>query len=277
MTNREHRFLDLIRSAVSWFLVALVTFLFFFLMAIYFLLFFAFDRPRKGIHPIASFWARTILLVCPVMKVRWEGADRLKENETYVLIANHQSLADVLAVLHLAHSFKFIAKRELFWIPFFGWSLSLAGYIPLIRGDHKSGKEALERARYYLKRGVSVLFFPEGTRSPNGEIQAFKVGAFKLASEIGVPVVPLVIDGTRNLLPKGSRLIGRSVQVTVNVEASHQPKGQDPASIQAFVEEVRLRMINRLSSLRGRPTDGPDEAIPALPAGRSEIASLRSQ
>ena len=250
MSEKEHQFLDLIRSAVSWFLVALVTFVFFFLVALYFLLFFAFDRPRKGIHPIVSFWARTILLVCPVMKVRLEGAGRLKENETYVLIANHQSLADIIAVLHLAHSFKFIGKRELFWIPFFGWAIFLAGYIPLIRGDHKSGKEVLECARRYLKQGVSVLFFPEGTRSLDGEIHAFKIGAFKLASELNMPVVPLVIDGTRNLIPKGSRLIGRSAQVSVHVELPRQPRGKDTSSVEVFMEEIRNKMVDRLSSLR---------------------------
>lgn len=258
MSEKEHQFFDLIRSAVSWFLVALVTFVFFFLVVIYFLLFFAFDQPRKRIHPIVSFWARTILFVCPLMKVRFENAERLEPDKAYVLVANHQSVADILAVLHLAHSFKFIAKRELFWIPFFGWSLSLAGYIPLIRGDHKSGKEALERAERYLEQGVSVLFFPEGTRSLDGEIHAFKVGAFKLASELNVPVIPLVIDGTRNLIPKGSRLIGRSAQVSVHVEPPHRPKGRDTASIEALTEEIRSKMMDRLSSLRG---DGANEAI----------------
>jgi len=252
MSEKEHQFFDLIRSGVSWFLVALVTFVFFFLVALYFLLFFAFDRPRKGIHPIVSFWARTILLVCPVMKVRLEGAGRLKENETYVLIANHQSLADIIAVLHLAHSFKFIGKRELFWIPFFGWAIFLAGYIPLIRGDHKSGKEVLECARRYLKQGVSVLFFPEGTRSLDGEIHAFKIGAFKLASELNMPVVPLVIDGTRNLIPKGSRLIGRSAQVSVHVELPRQPRGKDTSSVEVFMEEIRNKMVDRLNQIRSQ-------------------------
>ena len=252
MSERKHQFLDVIRSGASWFLVALVTFLFFFLMVIYFFLFLIFDPSRKRIHPIISSWAKTILLVCPLMKVRLEGEERLQKDKAYVFVANHQSLADIIAVLHLKHSFKFIAKRDLFWIPVFGWSLSIAGYIPLIRGDQKSGKEAIDRARRCLKKGVSVLFFPEGTRSLNGEIQAFKVGAFKLASELGVPVVPLVIDGTRNLIPKGSRLMGHSAQVIVHVEPPHQPKGEDASSVEAFTEEVRKSMINCLGQIRSQ-------------------------
>jgi len=251
MSGKEHQFLDFVRSGISWVLVAAVTVVFFFLVALYCLLFFAFDPNRKWVQPVVSSWAKTILLVCPLMKVRLEGAERLKKEGTYVFVANHQSLADIIAVLHLKHPFKFIAKKELFWIPFFGWAIRLAGFIPLVRGDQQSGKATLDQARRYLEQKVSVLFFPEGTRSLDGEIKTFKMGAFKLASELDIPVVPLVIDGTRNLIPKGSWLIGRSAQaVAVNIEAPRQPKGKDTSSIELFAGEVRNKMIQRLNQIR---------------------------
>ena len=89
------------------------------------------------------------------------GEDHLKFDGPAVLVANHQSLTDILVVLHMARPFKFIAKKGLFWIPFLGWAMAGAGYIPLVRGDAESGKSVLERARDYLKGGMCVLFFPD--------------------------------------------------------------------------------------------------------------------
>ena len=252
MTGRRYFLFDLVRSGISWFLVGVVTILVFIPVFITFLVMVVFDRDRNCIHPLISFWARAILVVCPMMCVHLEGTEHLKRGSTYVLVANHQSVADIIAVLHLSHPFKFIAKRELFWIPFLGWALSLAGYIPLIRGDNKSGKETLDRASTYLKRGVSVLLFPEGTRSRDGEIHSFKVGAFKLARDNGVPIVPIVIYGTRDLIPKGSRLLRRRVKVTVKIGTPRLVGTSDGTSIEKFCESVRSEIITSFDEIRRR-------------------------
>lgn len=252
MSKKRNLLFDLVRSIIRWFLVGVATFILFFPVLGAFFVFQILDRDRKHVHPLVSFWAKAVLFVCPLMQVRLEGTHHLKPNATYVLVANHQSIADIVAVLHLTHPFKFIAKRDLFWIPFFGWSLSLTGYIPLIRGNYKSGKEAIQKASGYLKRGVSVLFFPEGTRSRDGEIQNFKVGAFKLSLELGIPVVPIVIHGTRDLIPKGSRLLQRRVEIIVKVGAPQQPFDGDNGSIEKFCQKVRLGMIDSLSEIRSR-------------------------
>ena len=252
MNRSQNLFFDLIQSIIRWFLVGVVTIIMFFPVLVYFLVSPFVDLERKYLHPVVSFWAKAILVVCPVMHVHLEGTHHLKPGATYVLVANHQSIADIVAVLHLKHPFKFIAKRDLFWIPFFGWALSLTGYIPLVRGNHKSGKEAIQKASNYLKHGVSVLLFPEGMRSRDGEIQSFKVGAFKLSSELGLPVVPIVIHGTRALLPKGSRLLQRHVEVIVKVGAPHFPMGKDNGSIEKFCETVRSHMVGSLKEIRSR-------------------------
>lgn len=252
MRNARPLFFDLIRSVVGWVSVGVATVVLFFPVLAAFLVLYGFDRDRKDIHPFVSLWAKTILMVCPLMRIHFEGQDHLTASGPYVLVANHQSNADILALLHLRHPFKFIAKRELFWIPFFGWSISLAGYIPLIRGDQKSGREAIQKARGYLKRGVSVLFFPEGTRSHDGEIQDFKVGAFKLAAETDRPVVPIAIHGTRELLPKGRHLLGRRVEVLIKIGTPRPPIGKGSSSIEAFTKKVRSEMVDTLNEIRSR-------------------------
>ncbi|MBI4394900.1 MAG: 1-acyl-sn-glycerol-3-phosphate acyltransferase [Candidatus Omnitrophica bacterium] len=256
MTQSRNFIFDLTRSSFRWTLVGLITIIVFFPTLIISLILWPFDRDRKQVHPLVSFWAKAILIACPLMKVHVEGAERLKPNGTYVLIANHQSIADIIAVLHLPHPFKFVAKQELFWIPFLGWSLWCAAYIPLIRGNRMSGKRAVDQASGYLQRGVSVLLFPEGTRSPNGEIQAFKVGAFKLAREVNVPIVPIVIQGTRDLLPKGSRLLARRVKVTLQVGFPEPPSERSHLSLESFSEQVREEMIRSLKSIRSKSSTG---------------------
>ena len=256
MNEKQFPLFDLVRSLINWFLVGILTMVIFFPILLATLFLFPFDRSRKHIHPLISFWAKAILVVCPVMRVHVEGTEHLDPNKTYVLVANHQSIADIIAVLHLNHPFKFVAKQDLFWIPFMGWGLSLAGYIPLIRGDHRSGLEAVRMANQHLERSTSILLFPEGTRSPNREIQDFKVGAFKLAAENKVPIVPIVIHGTHALIPKGSIVFGRRVEVIVRLGKPQGPYGQDPASIDLFCKEARAEMISSLNTLRSDITGG---------------------
>ena len=265
MSSRHYSLSDVIRSAINWFLVGTVTFVLFFPVLIYFLVSLFFDRDRRNIHPWISLWAKTILVVCPLMRVHVEGEDRLKGSGTCVLVANHQSLADIIAVLHLSHPFKFIAKREIYWIPFLGWSLSLAGYIPLVRGDQKSRKAAAQKARGYLERGVSVLFFPEGTRSRDGEIQSFKAGAFKLATETAATVVPIVIHGTRDLLPKGKHVFTHCVEVIVKVGEPQRPHGKENHAVEEFCASVRAEMVASLKEIRARrQIDRDDLSVPQL-------------
>lgn len=246
----ERPFFDLLRSMFNWFLIGWVTLLIFFPLVAAFLAILPFDRDRKNLHPLVSIWAKAVLAVCPMMKVQVAGYENLCPNETYIFVANHQSISDIIAVLHIHHPFKFIAKQDLFWIPLMGWALWLAGYIPLVRGDHTSGRSALQKARGYLRRGTSVLFFPEGTRSHDGEIQHFKIGAFKLAAELNVPVVPVVIDGTNNLIPKGSRFLARHVEVTLTIQAPQAPPEKNNGSVEAFCERVRTEMIRALKEKR---------------------------
>jgi 1-acyl-sn-glycerol-3-phosphate acyltransferase len=137
----------------------------------------------------------------PPWRLGVEGA--WPEGGPFVVVANHQSILDILLLSRLPREMKWIAKEELFRIPWVGWMLRMSGDIAIRRGDPESGGEALARAREYLARGMSVMIFPEGTRSKKGTLLPFKSGAFRLALDAGAPVLPVAVHGTARGMPKG--------------------------------------------------------------------------
>ncbi len=135
-------------------------------------------------------------------RLRLEG--RFPGEGPYVVVANHQSMLDIPLISRVPREMKWMAKESLFKIPWFGWLFVLSGDIPIRRGDADSATGALRKAREYLSRGMSVMIFPEGTRSRTGKLGTFKSGAFRLAIDAGVPVLPIVVSGTAAGYPKGS-------------------------------------------------------------------------
>jgi 1-acyl-sn-glycerol-3-phosphate acyltransferase len=138
------------------------------------------------------------------VKVSVQGLERIDPGAPYVYMANHQSMFDILALLgYLPIQFRWLAKMELFQIPIFGHSMARVGYISIDRSNRKSAIESLKEAARKIAQGVSVVVFPEGTRSLDGEIMSFKKGGFYLAIDSGRPIVPLVIGGSHYVMPKG--------------------------------------------------------------------------
>ena len=121
-----------------------------------------------------------------------------------MVVANHQSFLDIFVLCNILHEWKWVAKKSLFRIPLFGWGFSLTGSISHDRGDTASALAVMAKCRHYLGERISVMMFPEGTRSPDGRLLPFKPGAFKLAVETGVPVLPIAVWGTAGGMPKGS-------------------------------------------------------------------------
>lgn len=162
--------------------------------------------PRGGDMAlgIGRLWSR-ILVSLGGVQLRTRG--RVLAGGPWVLLSNHQSLFDIPAlVLCLDLPFRMIAKRELFWIPFFGWALRAAGFVPVNRADREQAIASLSRAAGTLRRGCSLVVFAEGTRSPDGNLQTLKKGAFRLAQQAGVPMVPVTVSGSRAVLPRGACL-----------------------------------------------------------------------
>ena len=162
-----------------------------------------FIRSGNPMHMIARFWGKSILVVSRI-KVCVKGLSNIDPSRPYIYMANHQSNFDIPVLLgHLKVQFRWLAKMELFKIPVFGRAMRKAGYISIDRYHRESAFESLKVAASRIKSGVSVLIFPEGTRSLDGKIRPFKKGGFVLAVDAGVPIVPVVIHGTRAIMPKG--------------------------------------------------------------------------
>ena len=134
-------------------------------MAIPWLLVAPFDPRRRFAHWYATFWATHFHRVSPFWDVVVQHNEKIPDDRAVLLVANHQSSADILVLFSLRKQFKWVAKRELFFIPFLGWMMAMAGYVAIRRGDAASREEMMGRCERHLRAGSSLLMFPEGTRS----------------------------------------------------------------------------------------------------------------
>ena len=186
---------------------------------------------------ISKFWAN-VLLFSSGVKVQIFGMENIHPHNKYIFISNHLSHFDsVILQGKLPSKYRFLAKRELFRIPFFGWALSLAGHIKVDRGEG-SLQKILDQAKNVLeKKGASIHFFAESTRSTDGMIYPFKPGAFILARETGVPIIPMGILGTRDVLPKGA-LLPRPAHAIISVGKPFQVS-DDGSRLTEILENAR--------------------------------------
>ena len=175
-----------------------------------------FARSGDPVHLIARFWARSILRVSGIC-VDVQGLAEIDPARSYIFMSNHLSNFDIPVLLaHLPVQFRWLAKAELFRIPVFGRAMRGAGYISIDRFNRESAFASIRQAAVKIREGASVMIFPEGTRSRDGCLQPFKKGGFVLAVDSKVPVVPLVVQGTQRIMPKGSLLVHPNpVQLTV--------------------------------------------------------------
>ncbi len=170
----------------------------------------AFDRRLVVLHRFTCFWASLYTWTNPLWPVTVEGREKLRDDRASVIVVNHQSLLDILVLFRLFRHFKWVSKIENFRVPCIGWNMRLNRYIELRRGDRESVVKMLDACRETLAAGSSIMMFPEGTRSVDGRLRPFKPGAFQLALETKSPLVPVVLEGTGDALPKrGFVLQGR--------------------------------------------------------------------
>lgn len=161
-----------------------------------------FDRTGALQHWCARWWCRLIALTIG-SRLRVHGARNVRSDRSYVYMANHASLIDTPALFAcLPYQFKIMAKKELFYVPFMGWHLWSSGNFPVDRSDGRKTARSLRHVIEGVRAGKSLAVFPEGTRTPNGRLQDFKPGAFKIALRSGAQIVPVTIRGTFELLPK---------------------------------------------------------------------------
>lgn len=190
-----------------------------------FLVTFPFDPKRKVAHLFACFWSQFYFYTNPLWRLRVEHRARLPKGRASVLVANHQSLGDILALSGLYHPFKWVSKASVFRAPLVGWYMSLCRYVSVVRGNKSSVRRMMERCEHWLEQGVSLMMFPEGSRSPDGEIKPFKDGAFQLAIRQGCPVVPIIVVGTSRTLPKHGLILDLRADCLVRVLEPVEPSG----------------------------------------------------
>ncbi len=229
-------------SGWTWVVIATCVLLWFPLMAVVRLVTAPFDPERYRAGYFFRQLPKVIVTLNPFWRFRCGGVMPPDPRRPFVVVSNHESFVDILLISHLPWEMKWLSKAELFRIPVFGWMMQLAGDIPIQRGFGPSAIEAMARCRQVLSQRVSVMIFPEGTRSATAELLPFKDGAFRLAIDAGVAILPLVVHGTRPALPKHDWRFGRSTAV-VEVLPPVETAGLTPEDVPGLKAKVREIII----------------------------------
>ncbi|MEI6434335.1 MAG: lysophospholipid acyltransferase family protein [Bacteroidota bacterium] len=211
------KLIRIIASLYFWIELFGISAILFPLSALIFLFTAAFDKRLFILHKYTCLWSYIVLKINPMWRIKVTGREKIDSNETYIIVSNHQSGADIFVLFLLWTHFKWIAKKSLFAFPFIGWNMWLNRYIALERGKTGSMRKMMTEAAKALRDGNSVILFPEGTRSKDGNIQAFRTGAFHLAIENKVPILPIAIIGASKAIPKGGFLINKNFNIHAKV------------------------------------------------------------
>lgn len=221
--------------------------LLFFVLLILYPFVILFDRQKGLLHTLTSLWGYHFVLLNPFWNCRFEGMHYLIPGQNYVIVANHQSLADIFVLSGLRHHFKWVSKESLLRIPFFGWNMKLNEYVAIKRGDKKSIREMMSSCKKWLNQGVSIMMFPEGTRSDDGKIGAFRDGSFRLSQDCNVPMLPIVISGTREIVAKHSRIFNFGAKISITILPPVLPEffSGKPGLMKKHVHEMMERALLR--------------------------------
>lgn len=231
--------MKIVLSILFWVVTAVTTTLVF-LSALFIRVFlFPFDKKREMAHTQGFWWSDAIIGLNPFLSFTVDGLERIGPGKTYVIVANHQSFADIIILYKTRIQFKWVAKESLFNIPIFGWCMSLMSYIRLRRGAYGSIKDAYREAAGWLRQGISVLFFPEGTRSIDGRLNNFKNGAFKLAIQEKKPILPIRIEGSHEIIPRGSWIFKSRSTCRLTILPEIDTEGFSPEDFATLREKTR--------------------------------------
>ncbi|WP_338870594.1 lysophospholipid acyltransferase family protein [Myxococcus stipitatus] len=230
-----------------WLVFLLTAPILFALGALLLLVTFPVDRDRRMLHWLVCHWCHGLWLhLSPGWRTRIEGRELLPPGPC-VLVVNHQSAMDILAVMGLYHPYKFVAKASLFSLPLVGWMMTLLAYVPIVRGSSTAMHQLLDPCRRWLRRGMPILIFPEGTYAQPGQRLPFKRGAFQLAVEEHVPVVPIVVEGTTDLLLGDGPWMNPRATLRVRVLPPLPPESLGQDSL-VLAERVRALYEHTLSA-----------------------------
>jgi len=247
-------FFEYVRSYAVWIYLLTVTGVAFLLV---FLLWITtawwLDPQKTGPMWVMRLWSRVSVWGNPLYRVSLEGTENIRRGETYVIASNHQSYGDIFVLGYLPLPYVYLSKAEIFRIPVVGWGMWIVGNISLKRGDKDSAKKAMVTAAERLSKSVCVLIFPEGTRSADGSIGPFKEGAFRLAVRAQRPLLPVVIEGSRDILSNGSFHFTRRAFVRIAVLPPALTAGKSDADVPELSARVREAIEAKVLELRAIP------------------------
>jgi len=237
-----------ILSAWSWAVLVIIIIVWTPLVFLVWLVTAPFDKGRYA----AGYLFRKLTVVhqrlTPMWKFRTSGELPTDKRRPYVVVANHESFVDMLLISHLPIEMKWLSKETFFKIPLVGWMMRMAGDVKVVRGDRTSGAAALRACHDRLQKKVSVMIFPEGTRTADGSLGPFKDGAFRLAIESGAPILPLVVHGTRSALRKHDWRFG-DTEAEVRVLQPIPTEGLTEADIPELRERVRDMIAGEIEEM----------------------------
>lgn len=212
-----------------------------------------FDKRRIISNQFSAFWASLYIWCMPAWSVKIIDRHKLTIKKNYVMVSNHQSQLDILVLYRLFYPIRWVSKAEVFRLPFIGWNMLLNGDVKLKRGDHESINSMMAHCEALLKQKVSVFFFPEGTRSRDGLVRPFKPGAFILAKKAGVSIQPIVVNHTKDALPKHS--------LTIRTNHCMEVKVLDEIPLSRFehmeADEIAIMVRKIIASHVTEPKDNP--------------------
>jgi len=240
---------SILRSLWIWFASASLVLLWVPLVGVAFLL----DRDPMRTRTARQFrrLGRAISQVNP-WRLHISGGENIDPHQVYVVVSNHQSLADIPLITHLRIDAKWLAKAELFKFPMVGWMLRMSGDIPVDRADRRKAAKALLQCARYLRKRRSVIFFPEGTRSHDGEVLPFNEGPFQLALREQVPVLPLAVEGSGAALPRTSWIFGPSQDIYLEILPPVSTIGGTVKESADLRDRVRESIAAKVLALRAR-------------------------
>jgi len=242
--------MNVIKSLAVWIIAICFVVILFPVTLIVWLAALPFDRNRSVIHRILLWQSYLFVKLIPLWKITIEGREKAVRGTTYVIISNHKSIIDILLANSLRYRYKWISKIENRKIPVLGWYLRMADYITVNRGDDESKVEMLARSVDCLKKGTSIMIFPEGTRTPGNGLGFFKRGAFALAIDAGVPILPVLIDGPGQILPKHGLILRTGFHLSVRVLDPVFPESFGTVIPEDLALKFRTLMQTELDRLR---------------------------
>ena len=241
-------------SLYIWSFVGLSLIPLYILFLIVWIAVFPFDRNNAITHYYTMLWTRLYLTFNPGWKLRVENREKISRNKICIIISNHQSIIDIALLLQLNLNFKWVSKIELATIPFVGWVIWMNNHILVRRGDKQSVTKMAAACKKALFREIPVFMFPEGTRTGNGQILPFREGAFILARDNDIPILPVVIDGSGDALPRHGFLFKVHQTFTVRVLDEISSEMINTMETAKLMEYTRLNMMEALMDVRNNQT-----------------------